>query len=206
MRALDLAGQMFGYLEVIDRLPAAPRSRWLCVCACGSLHEADGSELRRGRVSSCGCMTNKLIGRSNTKHGKSRSRAYRAWAAMLSRCKDVRNNRYGGRGIQVVEAWRYFDVFYADMGDPPSGCSIERVDNNRGYSKDNCVWATPEEQTRNRSNTILLTHNGVTDTLAAHARRAGLRYDTVHKRLFTSGWPVDKALTVQPGVRVEVSI
>lgn len=206
MRALDLVGQQFGYLEVVDRLPAAQRSRWLCVCVCGALHEAVGTDLKRGHIRSCGCMTNELIGRRNTKHGKSHTRAYRAWAAMLNRCKDVRKSRYGGRGIFVDAEWHSFAAFYKDMGDPPDGCSLERVNNNRGYSKDNCVWATPLEQTRNRSTTILLTHKGVTDTLAAHAKRAGLRYDTVHKRLFVSGWDIERALTVQPGVRVEVSI
>jgi hypothetical protein len=148
-----------------------------------------------------------FVALSNTKHGMSNTKAYRAWAAMLNRCKDPRNPNYGGRGLSVCKRWRAFKNFYVDMGDPPDGYSIDRIDNSKGYSKENCRWASPYEQTHNRRNSCLITFGGVTAPLAEHARNAGLRYDTVYYRIFRRGWSIDDALTKQPfGVRVEVSL
>jgi hypothetical protein len=207
-KLIELSGKVFGLLRVVDKSETpSRRPRWKCVCVCGNTHVAEGSELRRGRVRSCGCATNLLIGVANTKHGMSRSRAYKAWAAMKNRCLDVNRKDYGGRGITVCKRWLVFDNFYVDMGDPPAGHTLERKNNMRGYSKANCVWATPREQNINRRNSLNITFCGVTDTLAAHARRAGLKYDTVHHRIFQRGWPVDKALTTKPfGTRVDVPL
>lgn len=205
---IDLTGQVFGLLTVLARAESVrPGARWRCQCYCGRTHMAQGTELRRGRVRSCGCAAAVMIGRANTKHGMSRTRAYRAWAAMLNRCADSTNARYGGRGISTCARWRIFDNFYADMGDPPAGMSLERKNNNRGYSKGNCVWATSAQQNKNRSNSRVVTFDGVRDTIAAHAARAGLRYDTVYKRIVYSGWTVHNALTTKPfGTRVEVPL
>jgi hypothetical protein len=205
---IDLTGQQFGLLFVMGRVANKRHgARWLCWCECGKSHDVDGVELRRGNVRSCGCATRSMIGAANTKHGLSRTPAYRAWAAMMNRCRDTTHTRYGGRGITVCERWRSFDNFYADMGDPPVGMSLERKNNNSGYSKRNCVWATTAQQNKNRSNSRVVKFNGVRDTIAAHASRVGLRYDTVYKRIVYSGWTVRKALTTKPfGTRVEVPL
>lgn len=126
---------------------------------------------------------------------------------MLNRCGDSRHEHYGARGITVCDRWQSFKNFYADMGDPPAGMSLERKNNNRGYCESNCVWATTSQQNKNRSNSRVVTFNGVRDTLAAHAARAGLRYDTVYRRIVYSGWTVRRALTTKPfGTRVEVPL
>lgn len=201
MRALDLEGHVFGFWSVGPRVPRGVRSHWLCTCRCGEQKVVAGGELTRGRTLSCGCMAKSLVSAANTKHGMSGTPVYRAWAAMHSRCTNSKTPQYagyGGRGIHVCKRWAKFENFYADMGDPPAGCSIERKNNNGMYSPKNCVWATAAEQHKNRRNSRNITFGGVTDTLAAHARRVGLRYDTVYYRIFKRGWAVDIALATPP--------
>jgi hypothetical protein len=93
-------------------------------------------------------------------HGKKGTKVYRAWNAMLTRCYNINYpnySRYGGRGIFVCKEWRTsFIQFFRDMGDPPGAqYQLDRIDNNIGYSKENCHWVTPAENTRNRSNVRL---------------------------------------------------
>jgi hypothetical protein len=210
-KALDIEGQVFGFLTIGPRVSLARKgSWWACTCICGTQKVVSGSELRKGRVRSCGCQTKALLSVAMTKHGMSRAPVYRTWAAMLSRCSNPRTPQYahyGARGIYVCERWHTFENFVADMGLPPPGGSIERKDTNGPYTPENCCWATTAEQHKNRRNSRNVTFNGVTDTLAAHARRAGLRYDTAHYRIFRRGWSVHDALTTLPfGTRVGVPL
>lgn len=130
---------------------------------------------------------------------KSDDDRYMIWRAMKSRCCDPASEAwadYGGRGIVVCERWlKSFDHFCADMGDRPSlGHSIDRIDNDGNYEPGNCRWATDAEQARNRRNSILLTHNGATKTLAAWADEMGVSYYTLYLRIFRKGLPVDVAM------------
>jgi hypothetical protein len=94
-----------------------------------------------------------MFAKRNTKHGLSRSRAFQCWKNMKARCLNPQHRQYpdyGGRGITVCERWLIFENFYADMGDPPPGLSLDRINNNGNYERGNCRWATVAEQLANR--------------------------------------------------------
>lgn len=134
------------------------------------------------------------------KHNLSRTPAYRAWAAMRHRCLNPASKqygRYGGRGIKIDPSW-VSDVarFVEDMGQPPGeGFSLDRIDNDSDYCKENCRWATVMEQNRNRSVCRHLTFNGISKTVQEWADEYGVKYTTLMRRVFEWGWSAEKALT-----------
>ena len=128
----------------------------------------------------------------------SKTRIYKCWQSMVSRCnnkKDSAYYRYGALGITVDDSWLDFPTFYRDMGDTYSDDkTLDRVDNTKGYSKANCRWANIIEQANNRKNNTLVTLNGRTQTLAQWAREYGLRYDTLTSRMSRGLNPEDALL------------
>jgi hypothetical protein len=141
-------------------------------------------------------------GSASFKHGAaSRSGltpTYRIWRDMKSRCsnpnrKDYRY--YGGRGIKVCERWLEFSNFLADMGERPEGLTLERKDNNLGYSKENCRWATRAEQNLNSRNNRNITYAGKTLCIRQWALNLGIREATIRNRLDRLGWSIDRTLT-----------
>lgn len=122
---------------------------WLCLCECGNTAEVDRGLLRTKRKKSCGCKTKAQV--SGT-HGMYNSRTHSSWRSMLSRCRDVNHTDYEFYSkLGFCQSWLTFEQFYLDMGDRPEGCSLDRVDNSKGYSKENCRWATLVQQQHNRS-------------------------------------------------------
>jgi hypothetical protein len=155
MRALELAGKRFGRLVVI-RLDThrGVKRRWLCQCDCGNTSIAFVADLTSGKHVSCGCWQKQVVAGIFTKHGASNTCEYETWSRMKQRCLDPNHPRYrdyGGRGITVSPEWRdSFERFLADMGPRPVGRSLDRIDNNDGYSASNCRWATDKEQAQNQ--------------------------------------------------------
>jgi hypothetical protein len=159
---IDRTGQRFGRWAVLARHPQELRcdSRhilWECRCDCGAERVVRGGDLRSGHSTSCGCRSRELFVERNTKHGHARrgnlTQAYHCWVSMHQRCDNPRNRNYanyGGRGITVCERWKTFVNFLADMGEPPPGMSLDRVDNNGNYEKSNCRWTTRIQQNRNQ--------------------------------------------------------
>jgi hypothetical protein len=160
---IDLTGRLFGRWRVISLSRCVPRvgrganRLWLCECSCGTTRVVSGDLLRCGSAKSCGCLKREAQAARAYKHGHAKrgavTSAYRVWTSMVSRCSDPKNERfndYGGRGITVYVLWLIFENFYADMGDPPPGLVLDRIDNDGNYEPGNCRWATLSESNRNR--------------------------------------------------------
>ena len=191
-RFIDLTGQTFGRLTVIDYVgkrttPGGGRFHyWLCSCECGNQKIIDRRNLRSGVTVSCGCYNVEVVSKANRTHGLWQTRIYRIWKGMIQRCYNPKNTgykHYGGRGITICQQWRIFEQFYLDMRHPPDNHFIERVDNNGPYSPDNCKWATRQEQVENRRNTKLFEYNGEQKTSPQWAKILGINKTTLYYRL-----------------------
>ena len=150
--AKDITNQLFGLLTAIEKAnKIGSKWRWTCKCACGNDAVVIISNLLNGHTKSCGCL--KKTNDQNKTHGMSRTKIYIVWSNMIQRCTDplaTEYEHYGGRGIRVSDNWKTFETFYNDMGDPPPGLTIDRINNDKGYSKENCRWATYSQQALNR--------------------------------------------------------
>jgi hypothetical protein len=191
---IDRTGQIFGRLTVLHRV-AAKRVKWRCLCVCGQLTEVDAGKLQSGHTSSCGCYHRERRVEALITHGQSkRTRAYQSWVSMRRRClnpTDAKYPIYGGRGITICEAWSDFAQFFADMGHPPEGYTIDRVDPNGNYEPTNCRWATPYQQAQNMRHTKRLTWNEQTHTISEWSAKFGVSRDTIKLRL-KRGWTFEQ--------------
>lgn len=135
---------------------------YLCECDCGNKSVVTGQRIRTGETKSCGCLSKKLTKARNRKHGFAGTHIYMIWAGIKSRCTNINNPKYkdyGGRGITMCNEWlNSFEKFYKDVGERPDGLTLDRIDNNKSYFKENCRWATKSEQSKNRRNTIFMEH------------------------------------------------
>lgn len=201
-KKIDMIGKQFGRLKVLEESGHLGLFvAFKCQCECGNTTTVRGPSLRSGNTTSCGCVHRAMVGNLNKTHGLRRSAEYSVWQNMITRCTNSSTDcfyRYGGRGITVCNEWRDFEKFHGDMGDRPQGMTLERIDNNGPYSKENCRWATLKEQARNTRRTQMVEHNGKRQCLKDWADEVGLAYNTLRKRFVIYNWPFEKALTTPP--------
>ena len=195
----NLVGQKFGRLTVIDRAENARcgRTMWRCKCECGNEIVAFGLNISRGATKSCGCLYEERA------HRLSHTRLHRIWTGMKTRCTNPKHHEfhnYGGRGITVCDEWKNdFQSFYdwAISNGYADDLTIDRVDNNRGYSPENCRWITNNEQQNNRNCNRMITYNGKTQTLTKWADELGIKRVTLQARITRYNWNVDRALSTK---------
>lgn len=169
----NIVGQRFGRLVVIRREGSTSwgTATWQCMCSCGSRCVVEGARLRKGNTKSCGCLHDEKARNRMITHCKSGTRLYAVWKSMKDRCHNSLNKNYdsyGGRGIAVCAEWRNdFQAFYDwaiengyDENAPFQQCTIDRIDNDKGYSPDNCRWVDQITQAGNRSNSRTRTKPG----------------------------------------------
>lgn len=204
-------GRRFGRLvvESVSRERRGKRDMIMarCRCDCGTVKDVFWQALADGRTRSCGCLNRELTamrGRESAKHGGSHTRLYRIFQAIHERCyrpQHMHYANYGGRGIGVCDEWRRnFAAFreWSMSHGYDDTLSIDRIDNDRGYSPDNCRWADAITQQNNRRTCHTLTVDGRTHTISEWARISGIGNTTIRERL-KRGWSEARAVGVCDG-------
>ena len=196
--------------SVVSRYPSGKsqcKKYYDCVCDCGVERSVELNRLRTGYATSCGCLT---IVSSREKRRKYRYPVqelkveYQAWINMRRRCEGVAHQNtknYVANGITVCQEWKNdFGAFFIDMGRRPDwATSIDRIDNLKGYCKENCRWATSLMQNENTSQNKHFEFNGKRQLLTQWAREYGINYSTLYARLYQHKWTLERALLTVPG-------
>ena len=208
----DLSDQIFGKLKVIrlatteEILKERPNlmntrgAKWLCICECSNYKIASAHELKQKTVQSCGCLNDQKRKENNRKHGLYQHPLYNVWRDMKQRCYNPNSeyyDRYGGRGIKVCAEWKDdFLTFYNDMivGYEP-GLTLDRIDNDGDYCKENCRWITNKDQQNNKSSNTLINYYGEDYTLSQLGEifGGGKTSSDVANRI-NIGWTLDESL------------
>lgn len=199
-KAIDITGRTFGRLRAICVSGRTKKNeiQWQCECVCGNITYSTVANLSAGRKRSCGCIAYELLMERSTKHGMRHTPEWHIWAQMIGRCNNPRNKgykNYGERGIRIEDPrWLKFIHFFEDMGKRPNPeLTLDRLDNDKGYCKDNCAWRTRKEQSRNRRNRHWVTYNGETKILSEWAEILQLPFSVLFYRL--KKWPPEVAFS-----------
>lgn len=160
----DIAGNKYNKLTVISQSHKNKEGRriWLCICDCGNETYAAKNALEGDHKKSCGC----IVAKPNLSHGMRFTREYSSWIAMKGRCLNKNHKdypRYGAVGITICDEWaNSFEIFFNHAGERPTGTTLDRIDNSKGYVPGNVRWATPKQQARNRNKLLIIeTPSGV---------------------------------------------
>jgi hypothetical protein len=190
-RKYNLTGKKFGRLTVISDSGERDYDGailWSCICDCGVSKRLRTQSLTISNVKSCGCLRNEISKAVNTIHNYHGTRIYKIWDDMHQRCTNKNNtnfHHYGGRGITISEEWKNFEVFkdWAVINGYHENLSIDRINNNKGYSPDNCRWTTSLEQGRNKRSNRMITIEDETKCLSEWVEKFNLKYGTVFGRI-----------------------
>lgn len=190
-------GDVFGRLTIVrSNFKIGADYYHFCRCQCGVEKNFSRSNVELGKSKSCGCLSRETPGKSRT-HGMSKTAEYQVWNRMWNRCTNPiveRYPNYGGRGISVCSRWRNFINFFEDMGAKPGPeYSIGRIDNDAGYSKENCRWETPKQQASNTSRTVFMeTGNGRVSVIEL-SEKMTVSIDSLRQRV-RSGMSAERCL------------
>ena len=193
-----MIGLTFGKLTAISELKERCSSgdvMWEFLCVCGNKIIRSGYSVRASKTYSCGCVKRGRAGQQVT-HGMTNTKVYQVWGGMKNRCNNPKNRHYkdyGGRGITVSTSWDKFENFIRDMGDKAEGQSLDRIDNNKGYSKENCHWSSWSVQQNNRRNNKLIKYKGEIKTMAKWAEHFKINKSTFKSQI-RKGWSISKIL------------
>ena len=190
-----IIGMKFNMLTAIEKLE---RKYWLFQCDCGIKKKIVDYSVTSGHTKSCGCLFKKTIKKLKETHKLSKTLEYSSWCSIKERCYNKNSKHYcnyGGRGILMSDEWfNSPEQFIKDMGLKPSKeYSIERIDNNGNYCKENCKWATRKEQQNNRRVTIKVYYNNEIKSLIDWCEDLNINYKMVESRI-RRGWDYKKAL------------
>jgi hypothetical protein len=194
--ANQIKGNKYGRLRAISRIGSNNFNKaiWLFECDCGKKIDLVASSVISGNTNSCGCLHKD----NHRTHGKYNMRIYNIWHVMNYRCNNPKNKDYYEKGVKVCEKWLKFEGFYEDMGfSYKENLTLDRIDNSKGYCKENCRWASTKEQSNNKTTNKILQFRGEKRTLSQWAEKFGLKYNTVYFRMY-NGWSIEKALTLKP--------
>jgi hypothetical protein len=199
---IDITNKTFGRLTVVDRMPnVRKKTMWSCSCSCGNIIVAESANLKSGKTASCGCIRQeqaRINGATVTTHGLTGTPLYIVWdgikkRASTSRAKSKDYENYIGRGITLCDEWEDdFMKFYiwASSSGYKKGLQIDRINNELGYSEDNCRWVTPFTNSMNRRTSIdpskLLIAEDLFEmgiSIADIARELELGYSGLYQRL-----------------------
>lgn len=195
---VEIGGE-YGRLTLIgmDSPAKSGHPRYLCSCSCGGRKSVSIYSIASGKTQSCGCLHKEQLANRNRSHNMCGTGTYRTWNVMKSRCTNKnfpKYESYGARGIRICDKWMTFEGFIEDMGERPAGMSIDRIDVDGDYCKENCRWATASQQQRNKTNTRYITAFGRTQCLADWADETGIDHRTIGTRL-TRGWSPERSVT-----------
>lgn len=212
----ELMGARYGRLEIVGfTQDSSLRNmwKWRMKCECGREKTCFPSDVKSGKVSSCGCYLRENSAKKASKFAfavKDNSRLYNIYNKMKSRCtreQDQRYADYGGRGISVCDDWmNSFDAFarWAHDNGYADDLTIERIDVNGNYCPENCKWITLKEQNANKRNTVYVNVNGENVPLLKVSETACVSYDTLHNRV-AKGWNAEEAANT-PSIRENVTL
>lgn len=192
---LKLTGLKFTKLTALESVGKNKHGQymWKCVCDCGNIKIVGGSRLVSKNTQSCGCLPSAVV----KTHGMSKTKIWNTWIGIIQRCTDKKctaYENYGGRGIKVCDRWKNsFENFYEDMGNVVPGLSVDRIDNNGDYCKENCRWATPKQQARNTRKNIKYGFEGKKRTIKEISEITGVKDTNIYQRINKLGWTLNRA-------------
>lgn len=175
--------EKYGRLTIINVFTKNGNKYAHCVCDCGNKKDILFGNIKMKRTVSCGCRL-KETWKEATKHGQNGTYTYTTWENMHNRC-NTKNKQCKGlyKNIEVCESWKDFKNFYQDMGERPAGTSLDRIDNSKGYFKENCRWATKKEQQSNISSNVWIEYKNQKNVISEWSRILGIPLTTIIGRM-----------------------